>query len=168
MPPRYRANAADLFFKARYELPPGTILYADISAFYKFIYRTPEALRNCNDSAWDSPFPAGEPGVYILEARNVSSGLSGPPCLLPESRNISMDLSASGTCAVDVSSSARYWTPALAAAQAFLTPRDERSKTEDEAIAAAHAGYLPPPVVFGTLATCKSPSQVVRIETGWP
>ena len=89
--PRYRANAADLFFKARYELPPGTILYADISAFfYEFIYRTPGALRNSNDSAWDSPFPAVEPGV--------SSCMSGLPCLLPESTHISMDLSASGTC----------------------------------------------------------------------
>ena len=67
---------------------------------------TPEALRNGNDSAWDIPFPAAEPGVYILEARNVSSGLSGPPCLLPDNANISMDLSASDTCAADASSSA--------------------------------------------------------------
>ena len=34
--------------------------------------------------------------------------------------------------------------PALAAAQAFLSPHDKRSKTEDEAIAAAHAGCIPP------------------------
>ncbi len=105
-PPRYRANAADLFFKARYELPPGTILYADVSAFFEFIMWTPEALRNGNDSAREDPFPAAEPGVFILEARNVSSGLSGPPCLLPESTNISMDFSASDTCAADASSSA--------------------------------------------------------------
>ena len=49
---------------------------------------------------------AAEPGVYILESSGVSPGLSGPACLLPESTSVSMDLSASGTCAVDVSSSA--------------------------------------------------------------
>ena len=34
--------------------------------------------------------------------------------------------------------------PVLAAAQAFLTPRDERSKTEEAAIATARAGRIPP------------------------
>ena len=101
--PCYRANAADLLFKARYELPPGIILYADISAFHEFIFWTPGAVKNGNDEAWDSPFPAVEPGVYLMEARNVSSGV--PPCLLSESTNISKDLSASGTCVADVSSS---------------------------------------------------------------
>jgi hypothetical protein len=41
--PRYRANFPELFFKARYELPPGTVLYADIAAFFAFVAWTPEA-----------------------------------------------------------------------------------------------------------------------------
>ena len=36
--PRYRANTPEFFFKARYELPPGTVLYADIAAFF-CVYR---------------------------------------------------------------------------------------------------------------------------------
>ena len=147
---------------------------------------TSEARRNGNDSVWNSPFPAAEPGVSILEASNISPGLSGPACLLPVGMSVSMDLSASGTCcaAVDgdhcaqdssaavgvislVDSSKRvvldgrsqfliddssFTTSvavvrphALAAAQAFLTPpRNERSKTEEAAIAAARAGRIPP------------------------
>ena len=41
--PRYRANFPEFFFKARYELPPGTVLYADIAAFVAFFAWTLEA-----------------------------------------------------------------------------------------------------------------------------
>ena len=102
--------------------------------------------------------------------------------------SVSMDLSASGNCAADVSSPAGAHCaqdssaavevislvdsperavfagssqfliddssstssavvvrpPVLAAAQTFLTPRDERSKTEEAAIATARAGRIPP------------------------
>ena len=75
-PPHCRANASDLFFKARYELPPGTILYADFAAFLEFILWTPESQRNGEDPSWSGPFPASEPGVYILEASSVSTDLS--------------------------------------------------------------------------------------------
>jgi hypothetical protein len=74
--PRYRANFPELFFKARYELPPGTVLYADIAAFFAFVAWTPEAQQNYGDPGWDGPFPASEPGVYILEARIEALGLS--------------------------------------------------------------------------------------------
>ena len=63
-PPRYRANVADLFFKARCELPPGTILYADLAALFEFLSWTPEAKRNADDHAWNESFPAVRPGVY--------------------------------------------------------------------------------------------------------
>jgi hypothetical protein len=43
MQPRYRANFPEFFFKARYELPPGTVLYADIAAFFAFVAWTPKA-----------------------------------------------------------------------------------------------------------------------------
>ena len=41
---------------------------------------------------------------------------------------------------IDESSSTDVRPSALAAAQAFLSPHDKRSKMEDEAIAAANAG----------------------------
>ena len=84
LPGRYRANTPELFFKALNELQPGTVLYADILAFLDFIDWTPEAQRNGIDPAWNHPFPASEPGVYILRATSVPSGLSAPACLLPE------------------------------------------------------------------------------------
>ncbi len=59
VPPRYRVNAADLFFKTRYEPPPGTILYADVSAFLEFIMWTPD----------------------YFQARRDSSGLAGHDCV---------------------------------------------------------------------------------------
>jgi hypothetical protein len=96
---RYRANSSDLFFKARCELPPGTILYANLIAFIEFIMWTPEAQRNGEDPSWSGPFPASEPGVYIFEARSVSTDLSAPACLLPEANSLSMDLAASGNSA---------------------------------------------------------------------
>ena len=37
MQPRYRASVPQFFFKARYELPPGTVLYADIAAYFAFV-----------------------------------------------------------------------------------------------------------------------------------
>ena len=73
LPERYRANTPELFFKALYELPPGTVLYADILVFLEFIEWTPEAERNDVDPVWNGSFPASEPGVYLLEARKVSS-----------------------------------------------------------------------------------------------
>ena len=168
-------------------LSPGTVLYADILAFLAFIEWTPEAKQSGVDPVWNGPFPALEPGVYILEASSVPSGLSAPACLLPETTSVAMDSFSSGSGVVDVSlpagvqvvpdssaaggvislvdSLARVFdgksqflvddssstvsvavvrAPALVIAQAFLTPRNARSKTEDEAIAAARAGYLPP------------------------
>jgi hypothetical protein len=82
-------NIADLFFKARRELPPGTILYADITALFEFLSWTPEAARNAEDHDWDEPFPAVMPGVYILEAGCVSAGSSGPACLVQPWRFVS-------------------------------------------------------------------------------
>ena len=73
LPERYRANTPELFFKALFELPPGTVLHADILVFLEFIEWTPEAERNGVDSVWNGSFPASEPGVYLLEARKVSS-----------------------------------------------------------------------------------------------
>ena len=96
LPQRYRANNPELFFKAKYELPPGTVLFADISAFLEFIEWTPEAKHN---GVWNGPFPASsEPGVYILEASSIPSGLSAPVCLLPAATSVAMDSSASGSC----------------------------------------------------------------------
>jgi hypothetical protein len=184
-PPRYRANKPEIFIKARYELPPGTVLYANNAAFFAFIEWTPEAKQNLTDPGWSSPFPASEPGVYILEARSVSSGsLPVPMLLLPEAPGVSMDTPVPGTGVGDAALSA-YGAPessaagkvislvdspervldsrsqfliddssstasavvvrpsALAAAQAFLTPRDERSKTEEAAILAAREGRTP-------------------------
>jgi hypothetical protein len=43
---RYNANHADLFIQAEHELPPGTILYADIAAFKAFTVWSPAALKN--------------------------------------------------------------------------------------------------------------------------
>jgi hypothetical protein len=173
LPPRYRANFPEFFFKARYELPPGTVLYADIAAFFAFVAWTHEAQQNLEDPGWNSPFPASELGVYILEARIVSSGAPpGPLLLSPEAPGLSSDTSVPGTGVGDAALSANgapeshaagavislvdspervldsgsqfliddnsstasagiVQSSALAAAQAFLTPRDERSKTEE-------------------------------------
>jgi len=185
LPPRYRANTPEFFFKARYELPPGTLLYADIAAFFAFIAWTPEAKQNLEDPGWNSPFPASEPGVYILEARSVSNGSPPVPMLLsPEVPGVSTNPPVPGTGVGDAEQSAygalessAAWEvislvdspgrvldsrsqfliddssstasavvvrpSVLAAAQAFLTPRDERSKTEEAAISAALEGRTP-------------------------
>ena len=90
-PPRYRANRPDLFFKARHELVPGTILYADLSALFQFLDWTPEAARNADDHSWNQLFPDVAPGVYILEAGCVSAGPSGPACSVPEDRSSAME-----------------------------------------------------------------------------
>jgi hypothetical protein len=180
--PHYRANFPELFFKARYELPPGTVLYADIAAFFAFVAWIPEAQQNLEDPGWDSPFPATEPGVYILEARIVSSrALPGPLSLSHGAPGLSTDTSVPGTGVGDAALSADgaseshaagavislvdhpervldsrshflmddasstasagiVQSSTLAAAQAFLTPRDERSKTEEAVILAAREG----------------------------
>ena len=68
LPPRYRANTPEFFIKARYDLPPGTILYADIAAFLAFIAWTPEAKQNHEDPAWNGPslaFTFWRPGVFL-------------------------------------------------------------------------------------------------------
>ena len=64
---RYNANHSDLFFQARYELPPGTIMYADLVAFKAFTTWSPEALKNSQDPAWIRP-DAIRMGVYIMES----------------------------------------------------------------------------------------------------
>ena len=67
------------------ELPPGTILYADLSAFFEFISWTAEAQRNAQVPSWGGPHPLSEPDLYILEeASSVSTNLSAPACILPE------------------------------------------------------------------------------------
>ena len=90
-PPRYRANIPDLFFKARHELVPGTILYADLAALFQFLDWTPEAARNADDHSWNQLFPDVAPGVYILEAGCVSAGSSGPACPVPEDSSSAME-----------------------------------------------------------------------------
>ena len=165
--PRYRANFPEFFFKARYELPPGTVLYADIAAFYAFVAWTPEAQQNYEDHGWDSPFPASGPGVYILEARVEALGVSmdtsvlGPgvggsasaPALhaaggvisLVDSPERVFD-SKSQFLVDDASSTAStgvVQSSALAMAQAFLTSRGERSETELAVILAAREGRTP-------------------------
>ena len=183
--PRYRANFPEFFFKARYGLPPGTVLYADVAAFLAFFAWTLEAQQNFVDPGWDSSFPAPEPGVYILEARIVSGGSPPAPLLLsPEAPGLVTDTSVPGTGVGDAALSANgapesyaagavislvdspervlgrrshflmddasfiasagiVQSSALAAAQAFLTPRDERSKTEEAVILAAREGRTP-------------------------
>ncbi len=165
--PRYRANFPELFFKARYELPPGTVLYADIAAFFAFVAWTPEAHQNYEDPGWDGPFPASEPGVYILEARIEALGVSMDTSVLgtgvgyaagaPESHAAGAVISLldspervfdsrSQFLVDDASSTASagiVQSSALEAAQAFLTPRGERSKTEEAVILAAREGRTP-------------------------
>ena len=184
MPPRYRANFPELFFKARSELPPGTVLYADIAAFFAFVAWTPEAQQNFEDPGWDSPFPASEPGVYFLGARTVSGPApSGPLSLSPAAPGLSPVLSVLGPGGGDaalsairapephaagvvnlvdspgrvfdsrsqflvddtssIASSGIVQSSTLAAAQAFLTPRDARSKTEEAVILDAREGRTP-------------------------
>ena len=122
LPPRYRANTPEFFIKARYELPPGTILYADIAAFLAFIAWTPEAKQNHVDPAWNGPFPGLEPGVYILEARSVSSGLSpAPVSLLPGATGVAPDSLASDSGVGDISLSAQHCCAAHA--NSATTPR---------------------------------------------
>ena len=186
--PRYRANLADLFFKAQRELPPGTILYADLEALFEFFLWTPEAQRNADDHDWDEPIPAVAPGVYFLEASGISNASPGPACPLPlvsasvvevrdsDNRNVdasssvsisrAQDTGAAGRSASLVDSSSRatvipcseflvedsnsitgsvtVQSSRLAAARAFLTPREERTKAEVAAIVAARAGQVPP------------------------
>ena len=183
-PPRYRANFPELFFKARSELPPGTVLYADIAAFFAFVAWTPEAQQNFEDPGWDSPFPASEPGVYFLEARIVSSrALPGPLSLSPAAPGLSPVLSVPGPGVGDaalsasrapephaagavilvdspervfdsrsqflvddtssIASAGNVQSSTLAAAQAFLTPRDARSKTEEAVSLDAREGRTP-------------------------
>ena len=124
LPPRYRANTPEFFFKARYELPPGTVLYANIAAFFTFVAWTPAAKQNLEDPGWNSPIPASEPGVYILEARIVSSG--SPPVLLlllPEAPGVSTDTSVPGTGVGDVELSA-YGAPESRAAGEVISVTD--------------------------------------------
>ena len=167
-PPRYRANFPELFFKARYELPPGTVLYADIAAFLAFVAWTPEAKQNYEDPGWDDPFPASDVGVFILEARIGALGESmdtsvlgagvGDPAGAPEShatagavislldrperefggRSQFLEDDASSTASTGLVQSS-----ALAAAQAFLTSRGKRSKTEEAVILDAREGRTP-------------------------
>ena len=181
-PPRYRVNVADFFFKARRELPSGTILYADLSALFEFLLWTPEAARNADDHDWIELFPEVVPGVCILEAGCVSAGSSGPACSsLPEDSSSAVESRVSDNrgaripraqdssaalgvisladsppraitipCSeflVDDSSTTAVGVVVrpsrLAIAQAFLTPREERTKTKVAAIAAARAGQVP-------------------------
>jgi hypothetical protein len=164
---------------------PGTVLYADLAAFFSFVAWTPEAQRNFEDPGWNGDFPASEPGVYILEARIDSNrALPGPLSLLPAAPGLPMGLSVPGsgvggaaqfvicppephaagdvTSLVDSSeraldsrsqflvddasstaSAGIVPSSAFAAAQAFLTPRGERSKTEEAVILAAREGRTP-------------------------
>jgi hypothetical protein len=64
---RYNANNhADLLIQAEHELPPGTILYADIAAFKTFTaWWSPAALRSSQDPSWTRP-DVVHAGVFIL------------------------------------------------------------------------------------------------------
>ena len=131
LPLRSRANTPEFFFKARYELPPGTVLYADIAAFFAFVAWTPEAQQNFEDPGWDSPFPASEPGVYILEARIVSSGAPpGPLLLSPEAPGLSTDTSVPGTGVGDAALSA-YGAPESRAAGEVISLMDSPERVLD-------------------------------------
>ena len=113
--PRYRANLADLFFKAKRELPPGTILYADLAALFEFLSWTPaEAERNADDHAWNESFPAVGPGVYILEAGCASAGSSGAACSLPE---------VGSSSAVELRVSDNRGAHIISSSATFLVPR---------------------------------------------
>jgi hypothetical protein len=133
-PPRYRANFAEFFFKARHELPPGTVLYADIAAFLAFVAWTPEAQQNYEDPGWDEPFPASEVGVFILEARIGA---------LDES----MDTSVLGAGVGDTAGSSD--SHASASAVTSLLDRSEREFggrsqfLEDDASSTASTGIVP-------------------------
>ena len=207
-PPRYRTNPADLFFKARRELPPGTILYADLDALFDFFLWTPEAQRNADDHDWDESIPAVAPGVYLLDAGGASPVSSGPVCSLPEVSDSVVELCDADNRGADASSSVSVpraqdssaargvvsladsssrativprseflvddsssttggvvQSSRLAAAQAFLTPREERTKTELAAITAARSGQVLLPVL---VLTCLFLCRAVRITTGWP
>ena len=120
-----------------------------------------------------SPFPASEPGVYILEAMSVSNGSPPVPMLLSsEAPGVSTNPPVPGTGVGDTALSA-YGAPESSAAGEVISlvdspgrvldsrsqfliddssstasaivvrPRDERSKTEEAAISAALEGRTP-------------------------
>jgi hypothetical protein len=126
--PRYRANFPEFFFKARYELPPGTVLYADIAAFVAFFAWTLEAQQNFEDSGWDSPFPASGPGVNILEVRIVSGGAPPAPFLFlsPEAPGLVTDTSVPGPGVGDAALSANGAPESHAAGAVSLVDSPER------------------------------------------
>jgi hypothetical protein len=143
-PPRYRANFPELFFKARYELPPGTVLYADIAAFLAFVAWTPEAQQNYEDPGWEEPFPASDVGVFILEARIGALGES-------------MDTSVLGAGVGDPAGAPESHSTAGAVISLLDRPEREfggRSQfLEDDASSTASAGIVPPSALAAAQAS---------------
>jgi hypothetical protein len=132
-------------------------LYADIAAFFAFVAWTPEAQQNSEDPGWDSPFPASEPGVYILEARIVSSrALPGPLSLSSAAPGLTTDPSVPGTGVGDAALSASG-APESHAAGAVISLVDSPERVldsrsqflMDDASSTASAGI----VQFSPLAT---------------
>jgi hypothetical protein len=176
--PRYRATFPELFFKARYELPPGTVLYADIATFFALVAWTPEAQQNYEDPGWEGPFPASEPGVYILEARIealVLATLSVCMSRTLQERLFHCWIALNAYLAVEANS---WWmTPALPLVLVSFSPRHlqrlrlfslraasvRRRRRRSFWLRAKGVLLL---VVLGTVAIWRYPSLVVRTETG--
>ena len=141
---RYKANHADLFIQAEHELPPGTILYADVAAFKAFTAWSPTALKNSQDPALTRP-DVVHAGVECSDDEMFDAAVVDHGCAAVDSCDAavvptsSSSSSGSGQAAGGVSSlggapdrshDIQPHESAIAVAAEYLTSLEELSESE--------------------------------------